>query len=283
MPLPRIVVGAAVAGALVLVCLGGAVTVGVWSTEREIADHAATVRRLAAAHPVSRPDTAALEALPAPVKRYLALAVPEPVTARVVTLAAAGQFRRPLTHGFQSTTAEQTIALGTPALMFAATTPIVPGVWARAYDFFAEGRMAMRAKILSLFAVVDERETEALNRTSLRRWLIESPLYPAALLPGGPVTWEAIDDERARATVTGFGLAATLVARFRSDGMLAAFTAEADGDPTTPYHGSGEVTERDDYRRVQGMMIPHRFTLARKIGGRVEPFWTGAITTIRFE
>lgn len=283
MALPRPLVRVAVAGALGLVCLGGAVAIGVWSTEREIAGHVQAVRDQASARPVPRPDAMALAALPAPVRRYLARAVAEPVTARVVTLAAAGQFRRPLMQAFQPTTAEQTIALGTPALMFAATTPIVPGVWARAYDFFAEGRMAMRAKILSLVAVVDERETEALNRTSLRRWLIESPLYPAALLPGGPVTWEAIDDTNARATVTGFGLSAALVARFRPDGMLAAFAAEADGDATTPYHGSGEYAERDDYRPVQGMMIPHRFSLSRKIDGRIEPFWEGTITTIRFE
>lgn len=283
MSLPPLVVRAAVAGAVVAAGLVVAVAAGEWSTEREIADHVATVRRLAAAHPAPRPDAAALAALPAPVRRYLAFAVPEPVSARHVTLTAEGRFRRPRMTDFQPTTAEQTIALGTPALMFAATTPIVAGLWARAYDFFAEGRMAMRAKILSLVAVVDERETEALNQTSLRRWLIESPLYPAALLPGGPVGWEAIDDMSARATVTGFGLSASLVARFRPDGTLEAFSAEADGDPTTPYHGSGEYAERTDYRPVQGMMIPHGFTLARRIGGRIEPFWSGGLTTIRFE
>lgn len=135
-------------------------------------------------------------------------------------LSAEGDFRRPLTDSFAPTTASQTIAINTPALMFAATTLIVPGIWAHAYDSFAEGEMEMRAKIVSTLTVVDESATNALNRISLRRWLLESPLYPTALLPGGPVRWEAIDDSHARAIVSGSGLESSLVATFRPDGSL---------------------------------------------------------------
>jgi hypothetical protein len=264
--------------------LVAAVAFGAWATETEISGHSDAVRRLAAAQPPVIADAVALAGLPDPVRRYLSFAVPRPPEgATTVRLTAAGAFRRPGTTSFQATTAEQTVALGTPALMFAATTPIVPGVWARAYDFFADGRMVMRAKILSLLAVVDERENPTLNQISLRRWLIESPLYPLALLPGGPVTWQPIDSSRARATVAGFGTTASLVARFRPDGSLESLTADEPGDLETPYHGSGEYAERTDYRPVQGLMIPHGFTLARKAGERVEPFWRGTITAIRFE
>jgi hypothetical protein len=186
-------------------------------------------------------------------------------------------------EGFAATTAAQTIAVRTPALMFAATTPIAPGLWARAYDFFADGKMEMRAKILSTLTVVNESATPALNRTSLRRWLLESPLYPMALAPGGPVRWEAIDDMRARAIVSGFGLEAAMVATFRPDGSLASFEAEEDGDLMTPYHGSGERATRDDYRLVAGMMIPHAFEISRAAGGKAYPFWKGRIVSIAFE
>ena len=108
-----------------------------------------------------------------------------------------GDFRRPLTEGFSPTTAEQTIAVGTPSLMFSARTSMFPGVWARAYDFYANGEMEMKAKVMSTLTVVDESETPELNQTSLQRWLLESPMYPAALLPGGPVRWEPIDDSHA--------------------------------------------------------------------------------------
>lgn len=269
---------------LPIIAVAGWVGVSSILTEREIAGHSETVRQIAEDHLPPLADSASMQALPAPVKRYLEFALPDLKTRyRTVSLTAEGEFRRPLTEGFAPTTASQTIAIGTPALMFDATTPIMPGLWARAYDFFADGRMEMRAKIASTLTVVDESATEALNRTSLRRWLLESPLYPAASLPGGAVRWEAIDDSHARAIVSGFGLEAALVATFRPDGSLASFDAEQDGDLTIPYHGSGEHAARDDYRPVAGMMIPHTFEIARAAGGKIHPFWKGRITSIVFE
>jgi hypothetical protein len=275
------IIGGAIAAPLM--ALAGAVGIGTLMTEQEIAGHAARVAEIGRLHPAQPASPAALAALPEPVQAYLRFALPGPLRPlHSVAIAEAGEFRRPLTEGFAPTTAEQTIAVGTPALMFAATTPLLPGLWARAYDAYAAGEMRMRAKILSTVSVVDERETEALNRTSLRRWLLESPLYPMALLPGGPVRWEAVDATRARAIVAAHGLEASLVATFRADGSLERFDAETDGDLTTPYHGSGEHVTRTDYRLVDGMMIPMGFVIARAAGGRTYPFWRGRVTRIAF-
>lgn len=260
----------------------GRVALGIRQTEAEIAAHRAEVARIGAAHPAPAPDPARIATLPAPVQRYLRFAVPGPVPrGGVVHLAAKGQFRRPQTESFAATTAEQVIATGTPALMFSATTPIGP-LWARAYDVYAEGRMTMKAKIVSTLVVVDEHETPDLDRISLRRWLLESALYPQALLPGGPVTWEPIDDSHARAVVRRGAMTAAMVAEFDAAGRMVAMRAEEDGDLTTPWHGSGEHVTRADYRAVEGVMIPHRFTISRAAGGRVFPFWRGEITAIRF-
>lgn len=270
---------------LVAVPIAAAVTVDVSSarTEADIAAHAAKVREAARATPSPSLDPVALAALPPPVQAYLRFAFPDPPRPlRTVTLAMEGEFRRPRSEGFAPTTAEQTIAVGTPALLFAATTPILPGVWARAYDAFAAGGMEMKAKILSTVTVVDEHENDALNRSSLRRWLLESPLYPVALLPGGPVRWEPVDATRARAIVSSGGLEASLVATFRADGGLERFDAEADGDLDTPYHGSGEHVTRTDYRLVEGMMIPMGFEIARAAKGERYPFWRGRLTRITF-
>ncbi|MCP4287733.1 MAG: hypothetical protein GY792_25400, partial [Gammaproteobacteria bacterium] len=106
----------------------------------------------------------------------------------------------------------------------------------------------MKAKLASTITIVDERETPELNLISLRRWLLESPLFPAALLPGGYVKWEPIDSTRARAVVSYDKLKRSLVATFREDGSLATFDTEKDGDLNTPYHGSGEHALRGDYR-----------------------------------
>lgn len=276
-------------GALVL--SAAVATVLAWlaaGTDADIATHRAQVIRQARQVAPLQVSAQDLARLPAPVQRYFAFtfrtaALPSP--ASHVELTMEGQFRRPRSEGFTATRAEQTIAVRTPALLFAATTPLLPGLpglTARAYDAYADGHMAMKAKLLSAITVMNEPATPALNRMSLRRWLLESPLYPMALLPGGPVRWEAVDEQRARAVVQSGSDSASLVATFGADGRLLRFEAEEDGDLGTPYHGSGEHASRDDYALVDGVMIPRRFVIARVAGGRILPFWEGRITGIRF-
>lgn len=161
-------------------------------TEKTIERLGRIVEELGGKTPVSVFAGGTMEELPSPVRRYFTYVFRgEPRNVSWVRVEMAGQFRRPRTETFSRTTASQILAAGTPAFVFDATTPVVPGIWARAYDSFAEGRMEMKAKIASAFTVVDERETEALNRTSLRRWLLESPLCPrrcclAVLSAGNP-------------------------------------------------------------------------------------------------
>jgi hypothetical protein len=267
-----------------LAALGGTVALSVQQTERQITAFETRVAALAQTHAAPAWNAAGLDALPEPVQRYFRFTFPAgapPYTA--VHLSASGQFRRPQTEGFNPTTARQVIAAGVPALMFSATTPVLPGVWARAYDFFADGQMEMKAKILSTLTVVDEKETPTLNEISLRRWLLESALYPSSLLPGGPVRWEPIDAKSARATVTWGDMHASLVAYFAPDGHMTHMQSEADGDLNTPYHGSGEHVARSDYQLVDGQMIPMAFTISRMAGGQLYPFWRGRIDNIRFE
>lgn len=276
---------------LVLVCVAATILVGAgyvtyssYRTEAAIKNHREKVEDIGRTTSTLLFDPDAAQQLPPPVARYFKFAFRDaPQAVNFVSMEMDGQFRRPQTEGFAATTATQTAAVGTPALVFTATTSIIPGVWARAYDAFAEGRMEMKAKILSTLTVVNERETPALNKTSLRRWLLESPLYPAALLPGGPVRWEPIDDQRARAIVSANSIEASLVATFRPDGSLERFDAEEDGDLNTPYHGSGEHVLRSDYQLISGVMLPMSFTIARAAGGRIYPFWIGNITSIVYD
>ncbi|MBU2704769.1 hypothetical protein KCM76_02180 [Zooshikella marina] len=252
-------------------------------TESSISHYQMQIRDIAKETSAPNFNTSKLKELPEPVQHYFNFVFREPIpVASYVEMTMEGAFRRPQTTSFSPTTAEQTAAIKEPAFVFSATTVMFPGIWARAFDAFAKGKMDMKAKILSTITVVDEKETPELNKTSLQRWLLESPLYPTALLPGGPVQWEAINEQQARAIVSSDGLQASLIATFREDGSLASFQAETDGDLNTPYHGSGEQVLRSDYRLVSGMMIPHKFSIARIANGQSFPFWKGQITSITF-
>ena len=264
--------------------LAAAAAFGVYSTERAIASFEARIARIAEALGAPTPRFSEIEDLPAPVQRYFAFVFPDgPTTARLARISAEGRFRRPRTTTFNPMTAEQVVAIDAPAFMFSATTEMAPGLWARAYDFFADGEMEMKAKILSLITVVDERETPELNAISLRRWLLESALFPQALLPGGPARWEAVDADSARLLIEAEGLRATMIARFDDVGRMTEMAAEEDGDLDTPYHGSGEHVTRGDYQRIGDVMIPMRFAISRAADGEIHPFWEGRITSVRFD
>jgi len=285
MPVRRPAAVAAITAACLLA--GTILTLG-WlgrGTAADIAEHHARVARAAQAHPPRVSTPQAMAALPEPVRRYFAFVFPDGVPAVAqAEIAMQGQFRRPRSEGFAPTSARQSVATATPALMFDATTPLLGVLWARAYDAYVDGRMEMKAKLLSALTVVDEGSwsSPALDLISLRRWLLEAPTYPVALLPGGAVRWEAVDDRRARATATLGALDASMVATFADDGRLLSMDAEVDGDLDTPFHGSGERAERSDYQRVQGMMIPMAFRIARSAGGQHFPFWEGRITSVRY-
>lgn len=270
-----------VALAVLVLAAGGTV---VWFAQSTRGEIEALERSVVARAAETAPFPPSQAALPAPVRRYFDFVFPDGPPAGVThaVIEMAGRFRRPLTDGFQPTTARQIVSTRAPDMVFSADTPVLGPLWAIAYDAYVGGEMEMRARLLSMITVMDQGGTPALNRASLRRWLLESPAFPMALLPGGPVTWEPVDDSRARAVVRAYGAEASLVATFGPDGALTRFDAEADGDLTTPYHGSGEHASRSDYTLVDGVRVPMRYEIARVADGRTHPFWTGRITAIRF-
>lgn len=278
----RVLKGILITGVAIVAAVGVTIAGFSWSTESDIDDQRDRITDLAANAGSVTVDVDAIGSLPAPVQRWVDFTFPGGFDnlPTLTEFTMEGDFRQPLKDAFSPTTAEQISATRTPAFVFSARVNMFPGFWARAYDAFGEGKMEMKAKLESAFTVVDETETPELNATSMQRWLLESPMYPAALLPGGLVTWEAIDDTHARAIAQDGDLSASLIATFRTDGSLQQFDAEKDGDLTTSYHGSGEHTFRDDYQLTDGIMLPHRFMIARAAGGEVFPYWDGSVTSV---
>lgn len=242
-------------------------------------------RIIASATPFSPPSAQEIQNLPQPVQRYLDFTFPNgfPKQKQYVVVKMQGMFRRPLTQSFEPTTARQVASFTRPDMVFSASTPIFGPIWADVYDRFIEGEMQMEAKLLSAFSVMHEDKNPSLNQISLRRWLLESPTYPMALLPGGIVTWHAIDDTHALAVASAYGIKAELMATFGPNGELLSFDATKPGDLTTPYHGSGERVSRSDFQLIDNIRLPLSFEISRV--GRdaiAHPFWRARITDIHF-
>ncbi len=274
--------------------IGAAFAQAAASFRADIDDTVTRVLRVAEAaspHGRARLPTDLPTDLPDPVRRYFEFVFqgqpPRPL--RAVRMIEQGTFRRPGAETWAPMAVEQYVSPADPAFVFTGTTPLIPGVLpgvtARAVDAYVDGGMEMIVKVLSVFTVVEERGG-VLDRTSLMRFFIEAPLFPTALLPGPHLRWEPIDAVRARAVVLAEGEPiGAYRATFAPDGSLVELWSETAGDAATAdrFHGAREVGRRADYRLVDGVMVPHRFSLARRFGDRVEPFWTGTVTTIDFD
>ncbi|MDJ0931512.1 DUF6544 family protein [Breoghania sp.] len=254
---------------IIIVAIASFLSWGIWRTGCDIAALEDQVRERASAPRVTPDQMAALpdgtDGLPA-----------------FVRIKAAGDFRRLLTENFQPTSAEQIISTRSPDFVFHATTPIPGPIWAAAYDGYVAGRMEMRAKLVSAITLLHFTNDAQLDRLSLRRWLLEASSWPPALLPDGPVIWQAIDDSTARALVSDHGITENMIARFDASGALIEMSAEEDGDLTTPYHGPGEHVESDDYRLREGVRHPTELTISRAAAGKHHPFWRAKVTEIEF-
>ncbi len=229
-------------------------------------------------------QTPLLTGLPEPVRAYFHYVLPNgiPEGFKWVEVEQEGDFRRPHTEDFNPTTARQVLATTLPNIAFSADTPVFGAAWATVNDTYINGHMDMQAKLLTAIPIMRETGNDTLNRISLRRWLLESSLNPVALLPGGIVAWEPIDDYHARAWARAEGYETSLVATFDDSGALVSFHAEEDGDLTTPYHGSGEHVTRGDYSLIDGVRVPMTFEISRMAQGKRYPFWRGRITSIAF-
>lgn len=173
--------------------------------------------------PIEAPYSEArdLEGLPAPVVRYFrhVLRDGQPIisSARIHWK---GEFNmgKPGRDNWRPFTAVQEFVPGAPGFVWNARIHMLPLVPVYVRDSFLDGRGSMRAAALSLVSVVNAEGTPTLASGALQRYLGEAAWLPTALLPRQGVTWSAIDDHRARATITGGGTTVSLEFRFDSEG-----------------------------------------------------------------
>jgi hypothetical protein len=227
---------------------------------------------LVAAEP-ARLDVERLRQLPVPVQVYLNRVLgPEPRPVQSVRFRHGGRFRARLDGPWQAIRGEQYDTASPPAFLWRGRLAAAPGVWIDALDRGVNGKGSMSVSLESSIPLFDRVGPE-LDQGAMLRLLSDFVLFPSIMLDERYVTWQSIDARRAAATFRAPGVSVTGTFEFGDDGLARAFRADRFLDTGTgqpkllPWSG-----EYDDYRQVNGLLVPHHFVGYWHVDGHPIPY-----------
>ena len=226
-----------------------------------------------------------LAGLPAPVARYFDFALaPGQRLIRSARLEHRGTFRGGFDEPWSPFTSVQHFSAHPPGFVWDAAIHLAPLLTVRVRDSYIGGTGGMHGKIASLIPVVDQSGGAALNAGALHRLLAEMVWLPTALLPGRGVTWTAIDDTRARATLSDSGTSVWLDFQFSATGEIVRVSTperyrDVDGTAVpTPWAGSF-----GSYQEVAGMRVPAEGEVEWILPEGRLSYWRGRIVRSEYD
>jgi Family of unknown function (DUF6920) len=223
--------------------------------------------------------------VPPPVRRFFERALTP--GQRVVAHAActqAGSFLVRAPRTWRPFRAVQTFDTGPPAFAWDARIRALPGVAITVRDTLADGQGAVSARLMRLVTLAAAGGTPEVAAGALQRYLAEAVLLPTALLPREGVAWAAVDDRRARATLTAGPTTASLEFAFGDDGLVeSVFAPDRPRDlgggrsARTPWRGRWyEEVQRD------GMRVPSRGEVEWILPEGPLPYWRADVTDLTY-
>lgn len=221
-------------------------------TRDEAASLLASATRAADATPVR---AEALQALPAPIRRWLESAgvVGKP-RVQSVRLRQSGGLRTAPSQAFMPAQAQQYFSVEPPGFVWQVHVPMARVIPVVGRDSYLDGHGHMLIKALGLIPVVDA-EGSAIDQGVLLRFLAEMVWFPgAALAPY--VVWTALDDTSARATMRYRDVSASADFHIDERGRFARLQAQrymSDGGGASLQDWSVSASA---WRRFQGVEVP---------------------------
>lgn len=222
--------------------------------------------------------------VPPVVRRFLERSIPrgaEPIV--LATLEQEGTFQMGEgEEGWRPFTATQHVRAYPPAFLWDATIRMAPWLPVKVRDAYRDGRGTMKGAVASTLVMVEGEPTAELAQGALYRYLAEAPWMPTRLLPGAGLTWRAVDDHSAEATLRDGALAVSVLFRFDAEGdvvgtWVAARPREMDGvSRDLPWVG-----RFSGHREVDGYRVPLEGEVAWVVDGVEIPYWRGRVTTAR--
>jgi hypothetical protein len=165
-----------------------------------------------------------IQNLPEPVQRYLThtgvMGKPWIDTAHLKQV---GKFRQGIDRPWMPMVARQEYTTNPPSFVWDARFTVAGLPLMRARDEYESGHGHMFGRIAGLFTVFDVRGVE-LDQGALMRYLSEMIWFPTAFL-GENISWQRVDDQSARVTLSDTGRSVTGQLFFDEEGRVAGFTA----------------------------------------------------------
>ena len=231
----------------------------------------------------SRYSESDIASLPAPVQRYFKFALKDgqPVISHL-RIWHRGRFRTGLTsERWVAFSSSQQIVCEPAGFVWSGQIMMAPGVPVYVHDAYVAPDGILNPSVFGLFSLAAQRSSGDLAKWELMRYLAETAWYPTALLPGQGVTWTAIDDQSALATLTQGHTTVSLTFYFAETGEISRVYAGArgfnDGKTETLMPWQGRWFQ---YERMNGIMVPARGEVSWITPGGERPYWRGTIRKI---
>ena len=198
-----------------------------------------------------------LKELPEPVRRYLKhTGIVGKPSVDTVYLEQKGQMYLGAGQGWVPLDAEEHYTVQPPGFVWDVTIHQGPLPIARGRDKYAGGEGRMLIKAGSLFTVVDDKGPE-MDQGSMMRYLSEMIWFPTAFLDDN-ISFEPIDDESARVTLTDGGKSVSATMYFDEEGKVTDFVAKRYRTVEGGYDLETWSAPVYEYGELAGLKLPLR-------------------------
>ncbi|HPH68249.1 MAG TPA: hypothetical protein PLF40_20970 [Kofleriaceae bacterium] len=241
---------------IIIVGLGvvafGAIVVGVRYLRRQFGHRVVAERLALMLQPSAASTPTAQPGLPAPVERYRQMAVGTRSPVQSLRMTHGGSFTLSPTSRARPIEGKQLFTADPPGFVWTGRVHMAPGLWIDARDMIVDGHGSMRVLLDDAVTLADAHGPK-LDSGAALRLLAEMAWYPIAFFDARSVTWTAIDDEHARATLHVGGCNVSCIFTFGPDGLPRAMSGlrEYAQGGLLPWSGTYR-----DWRDIDGMRVP---------------------------
>lgn len=223
-----------------------------------------------------------LDNLPFPVKNWLKNcgAIGKPFISLGKVTQTAEMQMKPDQENWLTATATQYTTIDNPAFIWSVDVKMNSFLSFQGRDKYDDGKGEMLIKLNSLFNIVNERG-EKLDEGTLQRYLGEMVWFPSFAL-SSYITWEQIDENIAKATMTYKGTSGSGTFYFNSNGDITKFSAlRYKGNETDAKRHDWEMNILD-YKTFEGIKVPAKMTSTWKLDDKDWTWLKLEVTDIKY-